>query len=208
MTLRTLLRKQLKDAWRNTIEEDYHRQRINSERSLQASLWSKLNIILPPKTRRLFIEPPLKAIVTYPDGSERCEIRYPDLVVCNTRNVIGIIELKYKPRAAPNWQNDFEKFCWILDNQKQIVVQNVRYRGLEVDGQLYPLADDVLFVWAGVHAEWNGRLADHIDRRLSNHFLELHAVTRDGEHPELIDGKPDKATKEKLSRFKPILVNS
>jgi len=43
MSRRTVLRSQLTTAWREAIEEDYRSQRINSERSLQASLWSRLN---------------------------------------------------------------------------------------------------------------------------------------------------------------------
>lgn len=103
MNRRGLLRGQLTQAWGMAIDEDYRRQRINSERSLQASLWSKLNVLLPPESRRMFIEPKLKATVAALDGQVKPEFRFPDIVICNTREVIGIVEVKYLPRAKPNW---------------------------------------------------------------------------------------------------------
>lgn len=185
MDRRLLLRQQLEDAWRLAIEDDYQRQRINSERSLQASLWSKLNAILPTNSRRLFIEPTLKAAVKDLDGSVKQEFKYPDVVVCNTREVIGIVEIKYLPRARPNWKKDLQTFSWIHNHRDQIIIQNVRYRGLLADDRAYPLAKDVLFVWAGVHVASTTPLSQHIDQRLTHHFLELHAHTKHDGHPEL-----------------------
>jgi hypothetical protein len=186
MTLRKPLRDQVTEAWTQAIESDFHRQRINSERGLQASLWSKLNEILPPDTRRLFIEPTLRA--PFDDGKlDGADLRYPDLVICNAKEVIGIVELKYQPLAEPSWKKDLETFTWILDNREHISVQNLslRYRGVEMDSRVYPLAKDVLFVWAGVHKSWSESLQSHIDERIGKHFLELHAETNDGEHPLL-----------------------
>lgn len=185
MNRRGLLRKQLTQAWRNAIEEDYHRQRINSERSLQASLWSKLNKLLPAESRRMFIEPKLKAKVAALDGQVKPEFRFPDIVICNTREVIGIVEVKYLPRARPNWKKDLQTFLWLHTNREQIVIQNVRHRGVTADDRSYPLAQDVLFVWAGVHALSGIDLGQHIDPDLSTHFLALHAETKQGEHPTI-----------------------
>lgn len=184
MNRRGLLRQNLKDAWQSAIADDYYRQRINSERSLQASLWSKLNEILP-KARRMFIEPKLKATVEALDGQVNPEFRFPDIVICNTKEVIGIVEVKYLPRAKPNWQKDLNTFSWINTNRDQIVIQNIRYRGVTVDDREYPLSEDVLFVWAGVHALSGIDLAKHINPELSRHFLALHAETTDGEHPTI-----------------------
>src|SRR5690606_9892641 len=81
MSNRELLRSQITEAWSRCLAEDYAAQRINSERSLQASLWSRLNEILPRSSRRMFIEPGLSII-----GAAR-QLRYPDIVICNTREV-------------------------------------------------------------------------------------------------------------------------
>jgi hypothetical protein len=87
MASRALLRLQIVKAWRLTICKDYAAERINSERSLQAALWSRLNTTLseklPPKSRRMFIEPRMTVAG---------KALYPDIVICNTRQVIGIIE--------------------------------------------------------------------------------------------------------------------
>lgn len=90
MANRALPKKQVREAWRQSITIDYALQRINSERSLQASLWSNLNAQLAPRSRRMFIEPCMSA-----SGSTK-QLQYPDLVICNSREVIGIIELKYQ----------------------------------------------------------------------------------------------------------------
>jgi hypothetical protein len=185
MNRRELLRNQLRDAWKATIEQDYRRQRINSERSLQASLWSQLNSILPPKTRRMFIEPILKATVSNLDGEVAQESRYPDIVICNKKEVIGIIEIKYLPRAKPNWTKDLQTFSWIHKNRDQFVIQNIRHRGVATDSREYKLSKDVLFVWAGVHLPSKDQISQSIDQGLAKHFLPLHAITRKGEHPEL-----------------------
>src|SRR5574339_1190948 len=100
MTNRSKLRQQITEAWCKSIKVDYTAQRINSERSLQASVWANLNAILPSSTRRMFIEACMSV-----QGSER-QVRFPDIVICNTREVIGIIELKYQPRGKPSWQKD------------------------------------------------------------------------------------------------------
>lgn len=183
MNRRGLLRQQITEAWNSVIKADFHRQRINSERSLQASLWSKLDGILPPESRRMFIEPHLKVTTSTVDGQVAQECRYPDIVICNTREVIGIVEIKYLPRAQPNWKKDSQTFSWIHNNRDKIVIQNIRHRGVAADDREYRLSKDVLFVWAGVHRPSNIDFTQHIDQSLAKHFLERHAITRDGKHP-------------------------
>ena len=179
MNRRGLLRQQINDAWRAAIQVDYCSQRIDSERSLRASLWSQLNSILPPESRRMFIEPTLKAMAPTLDGKVAHEFRYQDIVICNTREVIGIIEIKYLPRVKPNWTKDLQTFSWIHKHRDQILIQNIRHRGAVADCHAYPLSEDVLFVWAGVHVPADLEISQHIDQRLSKHFLALHAQTRD-----------------------------
>lgn len=172
MANRSLLKKQIREAWRQSISVDYAAQRINSERSLQASLWSNLNAILAPKTRRMFIEP----CMSVPGLGK--QVRYPDLVVCNSKEVIGIIELKYLPRARPQWQKDVDTFHFLATHRKTITISNSRFRGVAADAHFYPLASDVLFVWAGVHAPCDLVLKEHVDPKLAPHFMALHAETQ------------------------------
>jgi hypothetical protein len=168
MKNRTMLRTQIDEAWLACIAEDYNRQRINSERSLQASFWSQLNKRLHTETRRMFIEPGMKS---------ESDTRYPDIVICNTEKVIAIIELKYTPRAIPNWQSDLETFDWVVKHLGEITVSNKRFRGAAVDDHEYKLADDLVFVWAGIHMPSEERLGSHIAEDSALPFMELHHQT-------------------------------
>ena len=160
MNRRALLRKHFLDAWKSCINEDYRQQRINSERSLQASLWSRLNSKLPPKNRRMFIEPCLQI-----KANKESVKKHPDLVICNTntREVICIVELKYQPRVKPDWKKDIDTFKWIIVNRDKLFVSNTRFRGLETDNKTYQLSKDILFVWAGIHTEFGIKLKEKLD---------------------------------------------
>ena len=146
MPVRTTLRQQLFAAWSAVIEQDYRAQRVNSERSLQASFWAQLNSILPTTTRRMFIEPRLSICV---DGLTKH--RYPDIVICNSRNVVAVVELKYLPRTAPRYRKDIETLQLISRNRTGVRVANQRHKGPTRDAREYALGRDVLFVWAGVY---------------------------------------------------------
>jgi hypothetical protein len=172
MANRTLLRRQIREAWRQCIERDYAAQRINSERSLQASFWSCLNALLRERSRRMFIEPGLTA------RAPATQTRYPDVVVCNTRQVIAIIELKYQPRTRPSWQKDLQTFHWILAHRDALVVSNTRFRGISADARSYPLSPGLLYVWAGVHVATDLDLAKQVPVEWRAAFLPLHAETR------------------------------
>ena len=175
MRIRRQIRSLIIEAWRASIEEDYLNQRINSERSLQASLWSNLNQLLP-HTRRLFIEP----YIEIRSSTEQKRV-YPDITVCNTKEVIAVLELKYTPRARPKYEKDIRNLADIARHRRKIVVSNRRFRGLERDSQEYPLSKSVLFVWAGVHAGKNH--SDQIYEYVKRHrildccYLSLHAET-------------------------------
>ena len=88
MKQRSLIKSQIIQAWNECINEDYYNQRINTERSLQAAFTSHLNQLLS-RNRRLFIEPGI-VIDTKKDGLVKL---VPDVVVCNTKEVISVIEL-------------------------------------------------------------------------------------------------------------------
>jgi hypothetical protein len=128
----------------------------------------------------MFIEP---GLVTTISGDRKC--RFPDIVICNTKEVIGIIELKYMPRVKPNWKKDIETLLWIREHRDILRIQNARHRGVESDGRMYPLSKDLLLVWAGVHCDQTAQLKQHIQPMTSDSFLELHAITQVGEHPTL-----------------------
>jgi hypothetical protein len=168
---RALLRRQIRQAWFASLAEDYASRRINSERSLQASLWAQLNSLLPRATRRMFIEP------CFAIRGEVTQLRYPDLVICNSRSVIAVVELKYLPRTQPDWQKDIETFRWIIENKTALSVTNSRFRGVGADERVYPLADDLLYVWAGVHAPAELDLESLAGSKLNACFMALHAET-------------------------------
>lgn len=180
--MRNRLRKQIIEAWTASIETDYQRQRINSERSLQASLWSQLNQRLDVRTRRMFIEPSVTL-----NTKAGTKTLYPDLVICNSKQIIAVIELKYQPRIQPSYRKDIETLRLIASHRSEINLSNSRYRGTEADSKAYSLARETLFVWAGVHRAtsssgdrqtlqpFNTGIAE-----LADCYLELHASTRDG----------------------------
>jgi hypothetical protein len=175
MPVRPLLRRQITEAWRQSISTDYAAQRINSERSLQASVWANLNALLPQNTRRTFIEPRMSI-----PGSNR-QSRIPDIVICNSREVIGIVELKYQPRGKPSWNKDLATFHWVTENRDRISISNSRFRGVGIDARSYPLSKTILYVWAGVHAACALDPRSHITPAVSQCFLALHAETQHGQ---------------------------
>lgn len=186
MNKRTLLRSQLTQAWRTAIEIDYKRQRINSERSLQASFWSELNRIFGDQPRRMFIEPSMVIVNTNTEGKQRI-VRVPDLVICNSTEIIGIMEIKYLPRGKPNYKKDLETLAWIAEHGSEMAVANYRFRGNIADAHAYKMSRSVIYAWGGVHCDDNFSLP--IPERIRGNFLELHAVTRKDGDPEVRVGQ-------------------
>lgn len=179
MAKRRTLRKQIESAWAAAIESDYCSQRINSERSLQASFWSQLNQLLPPVRRRLFIEPSIGISI---EGRPR--IIYPDFVICNRREVIAVVELKYQPRAKPSFHKDIETLRTIAEQRSGLQLVHRRFRGLDFENTAYPCATSMLFVWAGIHAVQSASYSSRdiplfADQHpsLANSYLQLHAET-------------------------------
>jgi len=187
MNRRWLLESQIAQAWHDCISKDYSIQRINSERSLQASFWSRLNALLS-KNRRMFIEP----CMTIKTNGHVRKI-FPDLVICNTREVIGIVELKYMPRATPNYKKDINSLSIIAKHREHITISNERYRGQAVDKKIYTLSKSILFVWAGVHTGINSTIPKQIDelpysaghKELEGCFIEPHAETNKNSGPKI-----------------------
>jgi len=183
MKRRNLIKSQIIKAWKRSINSDYSSQRINSERSLQAAFWSHLNPLLT-KNRRLFIEPRM-TIQTH-KGKRKI---YPDIVVCNTKQVISVIELKYLPRTNPRYEKDIKKLALIAKNRKKISIANVRFRGTEKDSREYTLSSSILFVWAGIHKKQKQIdyfLYSNGYKSLENCYLQIHAETELNSKPKIL----------------------
>lgn len=183
-TIRAPLRRLLLDAFHTCIDVDYRAQRINSERSLQASLWSQLNVRLPPE-RRMFIEPRLAL-----RAARGRRIVHPDLVICDTRSVIAVTEIKYLPRGRPNHAKDLRTLRTIARQRDRLFVSNARFRGPEADAREYGFSPRTLFVWAGVHRPWRSGgelpLLSAGAPELAGCFLQLHAETAVDELPTVV----------------------
>ena len=178
MKQRKQLRSQIINAWADSIFDDYHAKRINSERALQASLWAALVRQLNDN-RRIFIEPSFMV-------SQR-KIT-PDLVICNSRSVIAVIELKYQPRGTAKYAKDIRNLGLLARHRDEAKMSDARFRGLDDRVKSYPLASHVLFVWAGVHTKprsFPDQLFSDGHPALNACFLELHAETTKGRAPEI-----------------------
>ncbi|HEX6960819.1 MAG TPA: hypothetical protein VF175_03055 [Lacipirellula sp.] len=172
------MKKNLIDAWNACIDDDYCLRRINSEHGLQASFYKHLLAVLP-KTRTVFVEPKIKGARVY-----------PDIVICNTREVIGVIELKYQPRVKPSLCKDLQSLC-DLANRQGLQFSNKRYAGPVTDGKIYKFSEHILFAWAGIH-RYDADLENRVEELLSdygnvrNHcFLRLHAIPNRNPKPEI-----------------------
>ena len=169
-------------AWKDCIENDYSNQRINSERSLQASLWAHIYKRLP-KNRRLFIEP---SFSIKHRGQNRRLI--PDIVICNTREVIAVIEIKYLPRGKPKYQKDLDSLGLVSRYRSKLSISNARFFGEQQDSKLYGFSKDVLFVWASVHKQDAPKKRESFaagEKYLAGCYMQLHAETREGLKPDV-----------------------
>ena len=181
--MRSYLRQHLIRAWCSCIRNDYNQQKINSERTLQAAFWCRLARGLKPQMR-LFIEPVLRL------DTDRSVI--PDIVVCNTRSLICIIELKYLPRVLPRTRKDIDNLCEIAtlcQQGHQIEFEHRRYRGKHAAPARYRLVSSTLHVWAGIHAdddcEHVGNFSEECTA-LEGRYLQLQAITREAGPPDIL----------------------
>lgn len=171
--MRRVLRKILIECWQDLVENEYAQRRVNSERSLQAAYWAKLNQALPAKNYRIFVEPLLHP---------RIDARplFPDLVICNSQRVVSVIELKYQPRAKPSYQKDIRTLV-SLAIAGSVTLSNERFAGPGMDARSYELTKRVLYVWAGIHKETAedaiGASPIQTAPQLAGRFLCLRAVT-------------------------------
>lgn len=181
MANRGLLRRQLRQAWVEAIQSAYLDQVINSERALQVHLASRLMEIfrIDQIKRRIFVEP----MMQLRDGSRV----HPDLLICNARSIIGVVELKYQPKKPPQYRKDFATFESLAEHGTDIEIDNRRYRGPEGGGGRFGLAADTLFCWAGVYRGPVQKIPQTLSENIPRStLLVLHAATRSDDKPELV----------------------
>jgi hypothetical protein len=191
MQSRSFLRSHLARAWNKTLKCEYSQQLINSERGLQIYFcrhlldeFSKAHV---SQSRRLFIEPRLTR------SSKPTVAKYPDIVICNTRSVIGIVEIKYLPRVRPKFDKDLETLDWVLAHSKELELSNDRYRGKGAQAKKYPLSNDAVLCWGGVYAapkKESITLTKVPAAPINQRVFVLHAITHDEAEPDVIVPNP------------------
>ena len=180
--MRRHLQKLIFESWNKCIEKDYINQRINSERSLQASFLSCLKENLP-ENKRIFIESPLK--IKTRNGIKKI---IPDIIICNTKEVISVIELKYRPRAQPKYKKDIKSLAFISKKRHKLSISNKRFRGDKKERTEYPLSNNILFVWACVHAKEKSKTNKLFStgyKSLADCYIQLHAETEYNNKPNV-----------------------
>lgn len=174
MASRSKLKSQLKQAWKNTISKRYNKQLINSEAGLQAYFCAELLTQLKGPDRRIFIQPCLSF-----SNKKR---RHPDVVICSSQRIIGIVELKYVPRGSPEkgLEKDLKTLQLAAEAGKELTISNDRYRGKRLDDKdkKYTLAPDAVLCWAGVYTGPAKKMKESEIGMLGRRFLQLDARTR------------------------------
>lgn len=179
MNKRSLLRENLREAWIKTIERHYNSQLINSEHALQVYFCMELlkQFEAGNLQRRIFIEPNMQTSCS--------QTRFPDVVICNSQKIIGIVELKYTPRGRPNTAKDLETLS--LTTSESFEIKNERYHGPE--NKLlknFSMANDAIMCWAAIYTgERIDLTASAKERKFGDRFLQLHGLTNSEAHPEI-----------------------
>jgi hypothetical protein len=103
----------LQEVW-DEVGRDYKDGLINSESCFQAVLYKVLREqITDASDTKVFVEPVIKY---YDSGSPQYK---PDLVICQNKKILAIIELKFAPNWDPKIKADLDKLN-LLANQDGI----------------------------------------------------------------------------------------
>lgn len=112
----TNLREKLKDIWTNKISKHYSEGLICSERNLQAEFYYQLRMELDQEENAVvWIEPTL-SFEKQVAGLSKLK---PDLLITKDKEIICVIELKYKPYGEVFYEADLKKlfeFCRVANN--------------------------------------------------------------------------------------------
>lgn len=173
MQNRPFVRDCLASAWLSTITSCYDEQLINSEHGLQVCFAERLSkAISERKGWRVFIEPR----VTLPDRT----FFYPDIAICNSKEIVGLVELKYVPRGTPKSQKDLATLLSIANNRMHVSAKNQRYLGPNGEPKTYLFSSNAIFCWAGVYKGKAERPLLEV-KGPEGEFLGLHAITSKSE---------------------------
>jgi len=127
---------------------------------------------------------------------EKCR---PDVLVCDHEKVIAVVELKYQPHKRPDYRKDIDKLAFIANSLEQFEVYNYRFRGHRKNHDPFALAENALFVWAGVYREEYVEVATRIDPIIQDRFLAFHAVAHKGIDPDVYYSTPVKSKGKNIS---------
>ena len=107
----------LKNIWMTWVESSYLEGRITTERGLQSNLYA--HILREEPDWKVYVEPGF-----YPPDGMTAQYK-PDLVICDSRNILAIIEIKFVPHHYPQYISDLDK---MID-----ISSNVNYREIFLD---------------------------------------------------------------------------
>jgi len=99
------LKKTLISIWQNDIKEKFEDGKLVYERQLQAEIYHLLenNLNKNGKDYDIWVEP-----VIYLDGTGIHKTK-PDLVITRGEDIIGVVELKFKPWEEVDYKGDLDK---------------------------------------------------------------------------------------------------
>ena len=190
MPNRGLLRRQMRRAWADTIRSAYLDQVISSERALQVHFTARLMDLFweDGVKRRVFVEPKMQL-----NTGARV---HPDLLICNARAIIGVVELKYQPKMPPRYAKDFATFESLAAHGTEIEIDNERYRGPDGGGSRYALSEDPMYAWAGVYRSPIREIPAWWPKNFDmGQLLVLHAATHVDSEPEVVSVSGSRTTK-------------
>jgi hypothetical protein len=190
---REYIRGVLKRSWGQTIKNYYNRALINSERALQHYFCLELDKKLKSNQSKsssikYYIEPTIIGGANFS--------RIPDLIICNAKYIISVIEFKYIPRFV-NGRNseanqegfnsgiekDMETLS-LMKNIECIKYYNERYVGVENGTKTLQIADDAVLCWAGVYGGEEMAAPDDLNK--CNKYLQMSAITEMGKEAKIV----------------------
>lgn len=179
------LLRHLKSAWMQAIRGPYQQRAINSERGLQVHFCAALLAAFADfdHHRSILVEPHLRLAGTG-------QSIFPDVVICSSRSIIGVIELKYQPRVIPSTSKDIRTLQALAAHEGSLTLSNERFRGPSTHPPVYSLSPTAVLCWAGVYCRREALdLRPLVENSLLDRLLQLHAVTSTECVPVLLCGK-------------------